>query len=493
MAKLFQSVKGFSPPRSLQNLSHTKLFTGDFGYLYPILSQDCIPGDVFSIANNVVLRMMPLTAPVLHRINLFVHYFFVPYRLLWDAGADDNWEDFISGGEDGADAGVIPTWDVTDVTEGSLWDHLNMPMGITPHADNRPVSFPQSAYNMIYNEFYRDQNLVTPLVITTAEAIQKRAWSKDYFTGSLPWVLKGTPPSLPITGTGTALWGAVTGANQSDMTQDAVADVPFDANTKETLEANTIDLSSASTVDVGELRLTVQIQKWMEINARAGSRHVEFLRAHYGVSPTDSRLDRPEIFGATKAPIIISEVLQTESSDAATALGTMGGHGISAGQQQVARYKVKEFGIILGIMSVLPEAMYAQGINKQWLRRTRYDYYNPQFAHLSEQAIQRMELYCTAVKADNETVFGYQGIYDEYRYFPSGVAGEMNFDEGYDHWNICRDFAAPPVLNQTFVECTPRKDFLAAAAEPAFVCHVGNIVRAARPIPAIATPGVSRI
>lgn len=502
MAKLFQSVRGFRPARSVHNLSHTKLFTGDMGELYPVFSTggiDCIPGDVFSLSANVVLRLMPMVAPILHRVNVFVHYFFVPYRLLWDAGTDDNWEDFITGGEDGTDAGTIPTWSPSDVTVGSLWDHMGFPMGITPDADNRPVDWTKRSYNLIWNEFYRSEDLQTALTITTAEAIQKRAWQKDYFTSASIYTsgVKGTAPSLPVTLSGTlsAVWPAVSAANQATLYRDNTANQPYDAGTKTTLENNTIDLSagSASTVDITELRLTISIQKWMERNARGGSRYIEFLRAHHGVSPTDQRLDRPEMIGAIRAPVIVSEVLATSDATGASDLGTMAGHGISAGTQHAGRYHVKEFGLIMGMLSVMPEPMYAQGINKQWTRTTRYDYYNSAFAHLSEQGIERKELFANGTKADNETIFGYQGIFDEYRYIPSGVSGKMNFGEDFDHWNVCRDFASAPTLNSTFVECDPRKDWLAVEADPTFVCHVGNIVRAARPIPAIATPGVNRI
>ena len=498
MAKMFQTIRGFRPPRSTFNLSYTKLFTGDLGELYPVCLYDCIPGDIFSLANNVVIRFMPMVAPILHAVSIFMHYFFVPYRLLWDS-----WEDFITGGEDGSDSSTLPTWNVTDNAVGSLWDLLGFPTGVTPDADNRPVAFPQYAYNQIYNEFYRDQNLVTALTITSAEDIQKRAWVRDYFTSALPWVLKGTAPTLPITSTvdASSAVGGTSADNAALRLQinngaDTIATPSGTYNTDLENALEKLSVSSAS-IDMATFRLTAMINQWMERNARGGSRYVEWLMAHHGIAPNDARLQLPEFIGGTRAPLIISEVLQTESSDATTAQGTMAGHGISAGVQRVGRYRVQEFGLIMGILSIMPETMYSQGINKQWTRSSRYDYYNPSFAHLSEQAIERKELYTNGVKADNETVFGYQGIYDEYRKMTNQVSGEMRYGQTYDHWNLGRYFSGAPSLNQTFIECDGTtaafKRFLAVPSEPAFMAHVGNITRAARPIPAIATPGITRI
>ena len=254
---------------------------------------------------------------------MYVHYFFVPYRILWD-----DWEDFISGGADGQFADPIPEWEPTITTEGSLWDFFGFPVGVDPDGAY-PLDFPRRAYNLVYNEYYRDENLQTEVALTN-EIILNRAWEKDYFTSSLPWQQRGTAPALPISGTSSAIWpdasfifsgGATPNIRLGDSTVPGkmfVAGTGNLASAKNFMHSNTVDLSTASTFDIADLRLAFQIQKWMERNARAGVRYTEFLRAHFGVSPRDERLQRPEYIGGSKAPCIISEVLQTSSTDSTT-------------------------------------------------------------------------------------------------------------------------------------------------------------------------------
>lgn len=497
----FEQVRGFRPGRSFFDLSHTVLMTGDAGYLYPCLLMEANPADVVSLAANLVIRMMPLIAPVLHRLTACIHYFFVPYRILWSS-----WEDFITGGDDGTDTSTLPTWNPSAVTVGSLWDYMGFPTGVTPDADNRPLMFPVYAYNSIYNHYYRDEWLISEVSLS-AENLHKRAWRKDYFSSALSNQQKGTPPALPISGTLTVdpVDADITVASENDATARTLRIDSTDDKLQAASYAGTtsdmrwvdpslqVDISAGTTFDVTDIRLAVSIQRWLEKNARTGSRYTEHLRAHHGVAPRDDRLNRPEYIGGIRAPIIISEVLQTSSEGSTEAVGTMAGHGVTAGTQRAGTYSCKEHGLIMGLLSIMPEAMYSQGINRQWLRQTRYEFFNPEFAFLSEQAILRREIYLNNVKADNETIFGYQGQYDELRYIPSRVAGEMRFGETYDHWNIGRYFSSAPSLNQTFIECTPRKDYLAASSEPAFIIHCGNIVKAARPLPALATPGITRI
>jgi len=486
----FQTVINNRPGKSAFNLSYEKLLTADMGQLIPVLHDEAVPGDVWSIGNQMVIRMMPLVAPVLHEINAYVHYFFVPYRILWD-----DWEDFISGGVDGANADTIPTWLVTgagsDNAVGSLWDYFGFPTGVVP-ADAYPIDFGKRAYNLIYNEFYRDENLITAIDITTAEAVQIRAWPKDYFTSALIAQQRGTAPALPISGTTQATWNAYSsGGTESPFQYQSAAGAdqfdPWGSGTKSALEANTVDLSGASTFDVADLRLAFQIQRWMERNNRAGVRYTEFLRGHFGVAPRDDRLDRPEYIGGSKTPLIISEVLQT-SETSTTPQGTLAGHGISMDSRFIGKYRVQEYGVILGILSIMPKAVYQQGIDRQWLRSTRYDFYFPEFAHLSEQAIEQAEIYATATGSENTTVFGYQGRYDEMRWKKNMVCGLMRTT--LDYWHISRQFASAPVLNQTFVEAVPRKDIFAAPSEPGFIVQIANLLKAVRPLPIESMPGL---
>jgi len=483
---VFDRVGALVPGRSVFDLSYEKKFTCDMGELIPVLCDEMVPGDRFDIGNQIVVRFQPLVAPIMHEINVFVHYFFVPYRIL-----DDDFEDFITGGEDGDDTTVIPRWNPTDTTVGSLWDYLGFPTGVTP-AGALPIDYPRRAYARIWNEYYRDQNLQAE-VAETNQAILNRAWEKDYFTSSLPWQQRGTAPALPLSGTTNAVWGAASTAGSSIaplIDKNGTVYSPRNNDTKSWLEANTVDFADAATFNVSDLRLAFQIQKWMERNARAGARYTEWLQAHYGVSPRDDRLQRPEYLGGTKNPVMISEVLQTSSTDATTPQGNLAGHGLVAGQGFAASYKADEFGLVMGILSVVPKPAYQQGIDRQWLRRTRFDFYSPEFANLSEQAVERAEIYASAVEAENQTIFGYQGRYDEMRVKRSMVCGLMRSDPAFQAWHLGRIFSAAPELNTAFVECVPDKRIFAVTSEPGLIVNIANKIRGIRPMPFDSDPGL---
>jgi len=486
--KLFQQVPGAKVGRSVFNLSYDKKMTADMGKLYPILAEEAVPGDVWSIGYEAVLRAMPLVAPVLHQIDVFVEYFFCPYRLL-----DDEWEDFITGGVDGDDTTELTRWEATSTTLGGIWDYLGFPVGIDPDGAY-PLHFPFTAYYTIYNQYYRDQNVDVEASLTGTTLVRRR-WAKDYFTSALPWQQRGTAPALPISGSTSALFEYTSGdPSGTSFTLGAtnatgsVSGYQVTEGTAQSLANNTVDLSAATTFDVADLRLAFQIQKWMERNARSGARYTEFLRAHFGVAPRDERLDRMEFLGGGKAPVIMSEVLQT-SETSTTPQGTLAGHGIAVDKRFVAKYRVKEFGVIMGLLSIVPKPAYAsQGINRQWLRETRYDFYSPEFANLSEQAILRAELYASATESENVTVFGYQGRYDEMRVKHSMICGHMRTT--FDHWHLAREFSSAPTLNTSFVQCAPDDRIFADGDEPEFVVNFGNIIKAVRPLPYMSQPGL---
>lgn len=491
--QMFESVRSLRPGRSVFNLSYEKLFTCDMGELIPVMCDEAVPGDVFEIGNQAMIRFQPMVAPMMHEVNAYVHYYFVPYRLLWS-----DWEDFVTGGRLGTDASVLPRWNPANTAVGSLWDYLGFPTGIVP-TDALPLDFVRSGYNFIYNEYYRDQNLIAEIPLTN-EAIKLRAWEKDYFTSALPWQQRGTAPALPISGTSSAVWTTVNitdpGGTQvsprvssSLVGENRFGYTPGTANNNllGALNSNTVDLGAATTFNVSDLRLAFQIQKWLERNARAGARYTEFLKAHFGVAPRDDRLDRPEYIGGTKSPIIVSEVLKT-STDGTSPQGTMAGHGIGVSNSYVGKYHVQEFGLIMGIMSIMPKAVYSQGIDRQWLRRTKYDFYSPEFANLSEQAIERAELYATAVGADNRTIFGYQGRYDEMRVKRNMYCGDMR--ESFNYWHLGRIFGSAPLLNASFIECVPDKRVFAVTTQDEIIVNFGNSIKAIRPLPSIAEPGL---
>ena len=192
MSNIYNNVRSNRPGRSVFNLSYDKKFDGDMGYLYPVLCDEVVPGDVVKVGNQIVIRFQSLVAPIMHEINVYTHYFFVPYRLL-----DDDWEEFISGGVQGDSAAVLPRWSPTNNAKGSLWDYLGFPVGVVP-TGALPLDFPRRAYNFVYNEYYNDQTLNEGGVPLTNESILKRAWEKDYFTSALPFQQRGTAPALPV-------------------------------------------------------------------------------------------------------------------------------------------------------------------------------------------------------------------------------------------------------------------------------------------------------
>lgn len=498
MNKLFKTTNPVSPGRSVFDLSYSKVFTGDMGYLYPVMCDELVPGDKFKIGNECVVRMMPLVAPILHPVNVYVHYFFVPYRLLWD-----DWETFITGGIDGEDASVLPRCTSAQVGGiGSLWDMFGFPPTILP-TGAYPMLFPFNAYNLIWNEFYRDETNQDEVDLDDANLLL-RSWEKDYFTSALPFQQRGISPSLPIAGTATAVWDpdyikdSLTTTNVLYIDDDVPAtgyvngtSVAGTDNFRKFLQQNSIDLSDANTFNIADIRLAFQIQRWLERNARCGVRYTEFLHAHFGTSPRDDRLQRPEYVGGSMMPLVISETLQTSQTTTGTGAspqGNMAGHGIGVTQTFCGTYYAQEFGLIMGLMSIMPKPAYCQGINRQWLRRSKYDFYFPEFMHLSEQAIENAELYVTAVEEDNVDIFGYQGRYDEMRYKPNLIAGLMRTD--FAHWHLARIFDSAPELNTTFLECVPDKRIFAVEDEPGFIISFGNLIKAIRPLPITGAPGL---
>lgn len=504
----FDYVQNLSPGRSVFDLSYDKKLTCDMGQLIPIVCEEMVPGDRFQLAHEIVARMQPLVAPVLHEINVYTHTFFVPYRILWE-----NWEEWISGGPDGdydLAGDPIPEWipsvPVDGTVKGSLWDYLGLPLQGLP-AGLYPIDFPRRAYNLIYNEFYRDENLQDEVLLTN-EAILNRSYQKDYFTSALPWQQRGQAPAIPLTGTTNAefvlgtigSFETVTAPNQANISDHLFAHPGGSAQEKflNSLSAsNTVDLSTAETFNVSDLRTAVQIQKWLERNARGGVRYVEFLKMHFNVHPRDDRLQRPEYVGGTKMPIVISEVLQTSGTPndptagyTGDPLGEMGGHGITADFQFSGNINAQEYGLVMTLMSIMPAPGYQQGINRQWLRKTRYDFFFPEFAHLSEQAILQGELYVQNDANENTKIFGYQGRYDEMRVKHNMVCADMR--DTFDYWHLSRKFATAPLLNETFIKVDPdeNKRIFAVQDEPGFIMNIGNKIKAVRPMPAIATPGL---
>ena len=367
---------------------------------------------------------------------------------------------------------------------------MGLPMTPTVAMESgyHPDAMIKRAYNAVYNAYYRDENLIDEVDIDQNQ-ILLRSWEADYFTKALPWQQRGTAPSLPISGTTSADWVVGTGSSPFSLSGYMSSLSPENSKTVGVLNNNTVDLSVASTFDISDLRTAFQIQKWMERNARGGIRYTEFLQSHFSVSPRDERLQRPEYIGGTKSPVIISEVLQTSQSDPAVSpQGNMAGHAISVNGGFCGRYHATEYGYIIGIMSIMPRTMYSQGIERQYLRKTVYDHYFPEFAHLSEQEVYTAEVYTSNTNAANGTVFGFQGRYNEMRSKQNQMVSEMRTT--FDYWHLGRKFISAPTLNQTFIDCVPRKDVFAVENVPGILFSWGNKIKAFRPLPVEPVPGL---
>lgn len=495
----FELVKGVKPGRSVHNLSYDKKMTGDMGLIYPIVCDEMVPGDKFQIDVAVLMKCFPLVAPIMHKVDIVIDFFFCPYRKMWDAetneetGDTGSFEDFITGGIDNDITYAPPLWEPTDTSVNSLWDYIGFPLGVDPDGAY-PLDFPRRAYNWIYNEYFRDQNLMTPVGLDN-EDILRSCWRKDYFTSALPFQQRGDAASLPVVGTGSAVWDiAVPSGVLGTMHYDTVDLDPRDAGTQDTLNNNTIDFSDASTVNLSEIRLAIALQQWSETSARCGSRYVEHLAGFFGVERQDVRLDRPEYLGGSKFPTIFTEVRQQSETDT-TPLGTLGGHGIAGSNERCVNYYASEHGLIMGLLRVMPTAVYQQGINKQWLRYSRYDFFYPQFEDLSEQPIWNAEIFAGNVEATNQDTFGYAPRFEEMRYKPSLVVSQMRSDApvSFDYWHLGHDYGTLPVLNESFLLCNPSKRIFAVPSEPGLIFDIHNKIRAVRPIRIEANPGLPRV
>lgn len=568
---IFSSVEFERPGRSVFNLSYKKEFDCDFGQLIPVMCDEISPGMHWKINTLTKVRLMPLNAPVFGDIKASLHYFFVPYRLLWDNSKTDNWEEFITGGDyepgkfdtyDGLTDIEPPRWTSPNTDVYSLWDYLGFPTGITPTQDALlPLSFPKRGYNLTFNEFYRDEDLQEEVDLDD-DNILLRNRKKDYFNSARPWQQKGKAIALPVNTTGKVVFdssinsafvppvrmfynedgtlktdnqtlymsqtggddvqrlpgrvgtlydpdkhlgiGTRDGSSQLSAVNGRYFGVDFTQSLLPTstsgvyssgayslstiLGSNTLDAVTTS-FTIADMRMAFQLQKWMERNARTGNRYIEYLKSNFAVSPKDERLQRPEYIGGSVFNILVSEVLQTSESTDTSAQGNMTGHGIGAGKSNIGSYYATEYGLILGLLSIMPSQSYMQGVNRQWLRKTRYDFYNPVFANLSEQKILKGEVYYTGTIAD-EDGFGFQGMYDELRYKPNLVCGALRTDL-FD-WTMARKFDTAPELNEAFIEQSPEdmKHIFIEQTRPKILVQHLNQIRAVQPMPYHAQPGL---
>lgn len=450
--------------KSRHNLSNDKLLTCDIGQLVPCGLQEVLPGDEFRGNSSVMVRLSPLAAPVMHGMNIRIHHFFVPHRLTWTE--TPSFEDFITGGPDGTDASTVPTINLTG-TANDLLDYMGLPTQAA--AVGVPVNaLPVRAFNLIYNEWYRDQDLVTERSLDDL-TIPNVAYAKDYFTTARPWPQKGEEITLPlgteapVVGIGAATQTYTSGSQTiyesgasagRNLTSYLSAFLPVEEDPNNTGFPRIVaDLTQATAASINALRRASGLQRFAEARARHGSRYPEYVRHAFGAHPLDSRLQRPEFLAGGTQRVSVSEVLQTApEATPRYGVGDMYGHGIGLTRSNRYRTRFQEHGYVVSMFSVRPEASYVNGIERTFLRQDREDFYQKELAHIGQQEVKQREVYATTTNGD--TVFGWSDRYSEYRSGRSHVSGE--FRTVLDYWHLARDFGVTePALNQTFVEVTP--------------------------------------
>lgn len=493
MPKIFEQASAKKPKYSGFDLSHERKLSLKSGSLIPIYMDEIVPGDQFRVKTELMLRMAPMVAPVMHRFNVYVHYFFTPSRLLWTS-----WEDFITGGPEGTTTPAMPTIPSVAATWGigSLPDYMGLPI---PDDDTYPYQvskLPFRAYQLIWNDYYRNQNMTDAIDIHTMSnadliTLRNRCWEKDYFTSCLPFAQRGPEVRIPMNDPDEAYLSTseIWRNNELDETNQPLdSEGGYLYGNSPNLQMRNIDMNNLGGT-INQLRIASKLQEWYELAARTGARYTELLLGFFGQRNGDARLNRPEYLGGGKQPIVFSEVLNT-SATATEPQGNMSGHGISVGSTNTFQKHFTEHGYVIGIMSVLPRSGYGAGIQRLWNRSIKEDYYWPQFANLGEQAVLNKELWFDTSQLEaNEETFGYQQRYAEYKYGQSSVHGE--FRTTLDHWHCNRLFdSSIPALNESFVTMTDADidRIFAVADEEQFYCQVYNSVKARRPMPYFSNP-----
>lgn len=502
------------PKRSAFDLSHDVKLSFNMGQLVPVCVMEAVPGDSFNISMESLLRFAPLVSPVMHRFDVTCHYFFVPNRLLWP-----NWETYITNGGDQPaawTAGVLPAfpfivWEPGTLTAAQkrLGNYLGLPVdNLLPGTDWPNVNaMPFAAYQLIVDQYYRDQNVRDSQDIELADgdnttiagnliALRNRAWEHDYYTSALPFAQKAAGVTIPIAGfedvailhnatppPTAASWNSDTPAGESYV----VDQVPNGAFNPNYLYADTssLDVQSAT---INDLRRAFRLQEWLEKNARGGTRYIENILSHFGVRSSDKRLQRPEYITGVKSPVVVSEVLQTGESGT-TPQANMAGHAVGVTSGRYGKYFAEEHGYVIGIMSVMPKTAYMQGIPKHFLKiNDPLDFYWPAFAHLGEQEVLGQEVFAFEPANYANAPFGYVPRYAEYKFMNNRVAGD--FQTTLNTWHAARIFTNPPSLNSDFIESDPTHRIFAVTDPDVdkMYCHVLNKIRAIRPMPKFGNP-----
>ena len=512
MQHQFSQVPRAEVPRSQFNRSHGHKTTFDSGYLIPIFCDEALPGDTFNLQATVFARLSTPIRPLMDNLFFETFFFAVPLRLLWS-----NFKKMMGEQVDPGDSTSFLTPLVTTPAGGHLVGSLSDYFGIPTQVDNLEVNaFWHRAYNLIYNEWFRDENLVDSASVPLTDGpddpslypLRRRAKKHDYFTGCLPWPQKGNAINLPLGTTAPVLRTSsaagplipyIAGTNNfsaNGAISSSGAGTLLAAGQTFTVDPNGslyTDLSTATAATINQLREAFQLQRMLERDARAGTRYTEILQAHFGVLSPDGRLQRPEYLGGSSTRININPVAQTANSNTGiTPQGNLAAYGVAADQFHGFVKSFTEHCVIIGLANVRADITYQQGLSRKFSRRSRFDYYWPSLANLGEQAVLNKEIYAQGTSAD-EDIFGYQERWAEYRYFPSQITGKFRstYSTPLDSWHLSQEFSALPTLNQTFIEDNPPIDrVVAVPSEPQIIFDSFFDLKCARPMPVYSVPGM---